>query len=311
MAKFDKLQIGNAYNKLELAKLINEPKVEKLQAGLLYCDNRNTTILFITLDKSKRKKQLHYNDFFNGEYFEWDSQNKQSFENNRIQDIFNKKVDVHLMTRVSDKVKNKTQPFIYCGELQYHSHDRNSNKPVHITFRNLDFQHNTQNSFLRQLYDWKPGTVGGEISFNSDYKKHLREERKSQYKKPDSTQRKGLVTSRVGQGYYRDLLLEKWNFKCAVTGVNIPKILIASHIVPWKDATEEERLDPENGILLSPNYDALFDKHLISFSDTGNLLISNSIKLENLSNLGIDLDAKINVNTEMIPFLKRHRSLLI
>lgn len=80
---------------------------------------------------------------------------------------------------------------------------------------------------------------------------------------PNETERTGLVTSRVGQGQYRQDLIRKWGGKCAVTGFDKLELLIASHIVPWKDSTNIERLDVENGILLSPNLDALFDQHLM------------------------------------------------
>ena len=84
---------------------------------------------------------------------------------------------------------------------------------------------------------------------------------------PETTERVGLVLSRVGQGYFRKQLIDRWNGKCAVSGCSISKILIASHIVPWSEANDKERLDVDNGILLSPTLDALFDKHLISFKD--------------------------------------------
>ena len=56
------------------------------------------------------------------------------------------------------------------------------------------------------------------------------------YNLPNKTERKGLVTTRVGQGIYRKMILQKWDDKCGVTGCNIKKILISSHIVPWKDS---------------------------------------------------------------------------
>ena len=128
----------------------------------------------------------------------------------------------------------------------------------------------------------------------------------ARYKKPNTTERKGLVTSRVGQGSYRRELLNKFQNKCAVTGAELKEILIASHIVPWKDSSDEERRDVNNGILLSPNYDALFDKHLISFDDSGSIIISSKIK--NLVNvLGIDLNAKVKVDDEMKNYLTKHR----
>ena len=126
------------------------------------------------------------------------------------------------------------------------------------------------------------------------------------YEKPNITERKGLITSRVGQGVYRRELLNKFQNKCAVTGVELKEVLIASHIVPWRDSNDKERRDVNNGILLSPTYDALFDKHLISFDDFGRIIISSKIK--NLANvLGIDLNAQIKVDDEMKNYLSRHR----
>jgi len=126
--------------------------------------------------------------------------------------------------------------------------------------------------------------------------------------KPNRTERKGLVTSRVGQNWYRVKLLEKWGNKCAVTGVSSTGILIASHIVAWKDSNEKERLDPENGILLSPDLDALFDKHLISFEDSGRIILSKTFSMENFTILGINLRMKLSkITSGMKPYLNRHR----
>jgi predicted restriction endonuclease len=135
-----------------------------------------------------------------------------------------------------------------------------------------------------------------------------RPERK--YIKPSTTSRKGLVTSRVGQGWYRQAVRQKFKDQCAVTDASNSQILIASHIVPWRDATDEERLDENNGILLSPNYDALFDRHLISFEDDGSLIVSNKITETDLDALGIGNSHKCKVHEGMLPYLKRHRKAL-
>ncbi|MBV6440931.1 MAG: hypothetical protein EPGJADBJ_02607 [Saprospiraceae bacterium] len=126
--------------------------------------------------------------------------------------------------------------------------------------------------------------------------------------KPNETERNGLVNSRVGQGWYRLNILSRWDNKCAVTGCNIPNILIASHIVPWNQATDEERLDIENGILLAPHIDALFDKHLISFNDDGKIIISHRIIPELHSILCINSEMKIyDLSEKNKEYLKRHR----
>ena len=125
--------------------------------------------------------------------------------------------------------------------------------------------------------------------------------------KPSTTERKGLVTSRVGQGYYRQEILQRFERKCAVTGVNSEELLIASHIVPWRDSNEFERLDVNNGILLSPTFDALFDKHLISFEDDGQIVLSGDSSLNLFSALGVSGNEKIKVFEGMKPYLLRHR----
>jgi putative restriction endonuclease len=64
---------------------------------------------------------------------------------------------------------------------------------------------------------------------------------------------------------------------CAITNVDVPEILKASHIKPWKDSNDFERLDPNNGILLIPNLDSLFDSGFITFKNDGQILISSNI----------------------------------
>ena len=107
-----------------------------------------------------------------------------------------------------------------------------------------------------------------------------------------------MITSRVGQGWYRKALLERWNFRCAVTQCDVTDVLIASHIVPWKDSTNEERLDIDNGILLSPNFDALFDRHLITFDDNGRILVSDKLSKDTIAQLGIIGTERINSLSE-------------
>jgi len=128
---------------------------------------------------------------------------------------------------------------------------------------------------------------------------------------PNETERTGLVTSRVGQGAYRKSILFRWEFKCAVTNYSKKEILIASHIVPWKGSTNEERLDVDNGILLSPTYDALFDQHLISFENNGKIILSENLLKTNYSSIGITGKESIrNLSSSNMPYLERHRQRL-
>jgi len=83
--------------------------------------------------------------------------------------------------------------------------------------------------------------------------------------------------TRVGQDYFRKMVLANYENKCCVTGLNVPQTLRASHIVAWAD-DKANRMNPENGLCLSATYDAAFDKHLISFDDDYRMIISKEIK---------------------------------
>lgn len=128
------------------------------------------------------------------------------------------------------------------------------------------------------------------------------------FKIPNQTERKGLVTSRVGQGAYRKSILHRWEYKCAVTGFEKLEILIASHIVPWAESTNDERLDIHNGILLSPTYDALFDKHLISFENSGKIILSDTIELQAYKKIGVNGQENVkNLSLHNFDYLQKHR----
>ena len=87
-------------------------------------------------------------------------------------------------------------------------------------------------------------------------------------------------------------------------------LLIASHIKPWSESSNKEKLDRYNGLLLLPNYDKLFDKHLISFDDDGKIIISSQIKEEEYKVLGISANDKLfKILPENKPYLKIHREI--
>lgn len=121
------------------------------------------------------------------------------------------------------------------------------------------------------------------------------------------TTKSQLVKSRRGQGIFKtNVRLNET--KCRVTGVTDPKHLIASHIKPWCESNDEEKLNGCNGLLLAPHIDHLFDRGLISFSNNGDLLISSKMDSKVLSAWGIS--PGINVGSfkpEQIPFLNYHR----
>lgn len=88
---------------------------------------------------------------------------------------------------------------------------------------------------------------------------------------------KALVKVRLGQSYFRKMVLTNFGFKCCVTGLDVPQTLRASHIVSWA-SDKVNRMNPENGLCLSATYDAAFDQHLISFDDDYRMILSKYIK---------------------------------
>ena len=118
---------------------------------------------------------------------------------------------------------------MYCGELKYFSHEEKTSYPVHLIFQSLDYDDETLNDNLLNLYTWSPINVGKETSNVTNLSSNISNERKRNYKKPSKTERKGLVTSRVGQGWYRREILKRWGGECSVTGCCLDTILISSH----------------------------------------------------------------------------------
>jgi len=123
-----------------------------------------------------------------------------------------------------------------------------------------------------------------------------------------ATEKDQIIKARVGQGAFRDALLIMWKNKCCVTGCVIGPVLRASHIKPWRASDNAERLDRFNGLLLTANIDVLFDRGLISFSDSGDILRTSQISAEQLRALGCDPDAKVKLSTRHAPFLAHHRA---
>ena len=110
------------------------------------------------------------------------------------------------------------------------------------------------------------------------------------------TDRQAIVRARIGQGLFRDRV-SKIETKCRITGVENPTHLIASHCKPWRDSTNEERLNGENGLLLTPSIDHLFDRGFIGFENNGQLIISPVADRPSLRRMGIDTEKAIHVGS--------------
>ena len=124
-----------------------------------------------------------------------------------------------------------------------------------------------------------------------------------------STQREAVIQARIGQGQFRRNVASIETC-CRITKVNEPAHLRASHTKPWRSSTNDERLNGENGFLLTPTIDHLFDRGFISFENNGDLLISPVAMPVSLQRMGIPLEPRINVggfSSGQRLFLSYHR----
>lgn len=130
---------------------------------------------------------------------------------------------------------------------------------------------------------------------------------------PCKTEVERLRVERIGQDLFRKALLDFWDGRCAVTGLAEPRLLRASHIIPWADCeSDAERLNVYNGLLLAPHLDAAFDAHLISFDTEGGLLFSPSLAQETRERLHLSPTLRLTrMTAEHEQRLVMHRAQLV
>lgn len=122
-----------------------------------------------------------------------------------------------------------------------------------------------------------------------------------------TTTRMALVDARLGQGRYRRELLRRWNGACAVTGCRVGAMLRASHCKPWRHSDNRERLDSNNGLVLTANLDALFDAGLVSFDDQGRMLLAGGLSPQERDALGLPANLLRAPSRELRRYLEFHR----
>ena len=148
--------------------------------------------------------------------------------------------------------------------------------------------------------EWKKGQFNRMADIAEDIEqeaeeRHLKGEEKQQF-----------VKVRVNQGVFRENLLKKYD-RCCLCGIKNKGLLTASHTRPWSDSTPEQKLDYNNGLLLCPNHDKLFDKGYITFDDAGNIQISESLSVCDRQRLNISPNMSIIITDNMKEYIKYHR----
>lgn len=267
MINFTNIEIGKKYERPWLAKEWGYRGYQAFSKGVFCPSKSKQIILFVTRIKQKSLEQ--YNDYISGEYLFWEGE-KGHRHDERIANSSSNGDVIHLFYR-----EIHHSPFEYRGVVTLVKTATVPGKPMQFVFRLIH-----------------------DLSAQDDILTHQKE-----IVRLSATERQAITKARVGQGMFRQQLLEMWQ-GCAVTDIRLQNVLRASHIKPWRFSNNSERLDPYNGLLLLPQYDQLFDKGLISFDDRGTLIRSRAIKRLEPRKLGID------VNDRLRALSKQHRSFL-
>ena len=176
----------------------------------------------------------------------------------------------------------------------------------------LKRQERTVYTSKKSLSDFRAGLNKFLAFVNSDYHKRMEDSILTEIKAVENdnnikaTEKDSIVKSRIGQGIFRNELIAYWH-GCAISQCPFTWMLIASHIKPWRDADNQERLDTYNGLLLLPNYDKLFDLGYISFTQTGKIMYSRLLDKFDREAIGLTSDLHlVKLENQHLKYLKYH-----
>ncbi|MEJ2882275.1 HNH endonuclease [Pedobacter sp. GR22-6] len=267
---FQKLVVGKQYDRPELAIMWGYKGHQALSRGVVTPVKSNVVMLFVT--KKKQASLPQYSDYIIDDFLYWDSESKGG-NNLRIINAKSNGDEVYLFYRAKHH-----QPFIFKGRVEFIEVLDHVNLPHQFLFKVLGEIKATEELIFEPIFP----------------------------ENKNKTQSRSLALSRVGQGKFRTALFKLWD-GCAVSHIDIPELLKASHIKPWKDSNDSEKLDPYNGLLLSPIFDTLFDKGFISFDDDGKILLSSAVMslCEKLNISGAEKLTKVYSSSRA--FLRFHR----
>lgn len=255
------LQIGEGYTLDYIASLLNRKANALSRRGVYRNTGSDCFVIFVNLKKKQDATQYQDHFFDSSSILCWEGQTTVRMAESSFASGHDCHVFIHNVTKT---------PYTYYGRA--------------IPIREQINPPGTPSRFVLFLPEY------------AEYKKapqNLRENLSDvfydEYIGP--TEKQNIQTIRTRQSDYRKKVLSLWNGQCAVTGVDEKEWLIASHIKPWRESTDWERIDPKNSLLLSPNYDKLFDRGVISFNPSnGKIILPEKMDARfwrNLDRLGI------------------------
>ena len=176
----------------------------------------------------------------------------------------------------------------------------------------LKRQRRTVYTSKKSLSDFRASLNKFLAFINSDYHKRIADSIVSEINAVENdntikaTEKDSIVKSRIGQGVFRKGLIDYWH-GCAISRCPLTWMLVASHIKPWREADNQERLDNYNGLLLLPNYDKLFDLGYISFNQTGKIMCSRLLNKFDRETIGLTDDLHlVKFEEQHLKYLKYH-----
>lgn len=240
---FKSLEFGKTYDRPFLAKLWGYRSFHALSKGVVTPVGTNYIIFFVTKDKQEALTQ--YNDYIDGSMLFWEGEEKHSSDR-RVIEAGKNSDEIHLFYREVHHT-----PFVYFGKISLNDYQVRENTPSEFVF--------------------KIESLSTELDAFKEVREHAAE-----YKTLAITEQEQIVVSRLGQGNFRRNVIRLWG-SCSVTGLQNVSLLRASHIKPWKNSDNNERLTPYNGLLLIPDYDFLFDRGYITFKNNGDIVVSQRL----------------------------------
>ena len=277
------LKIGEAYDRPKLAPLWGLAGYQGISRGVFTPARSNLIFLFVT--RIKQTCLTQYRDFLCENILQWEGE-AQHANDIRIANASINGDEIHLFYRELHHTA-----FTYHGRIILVSFISRDTSPSEFAFevisRAVPFQVQEPSLTKEEDADY---SVASASTLNSIDKRILSK------------------TRGIAQTFFRSNLLKLWDGACSVTGVSDPRVLRASHIKPWKDSSSEEKLDRNNGLLLIPDLDVLFDEGLITFQKDGTMRQSPSFGLADQRKMRIDRSFSLrHVTDEMQPYLEYHR----
>ena len=207
----------------------------------------------------------------------------------------------------------------YVTRMKFLAHDYSldetlTKEKIDEILRQEDFKRQERSVYTskKSLSDFRAGLNKFLAFINSDYHKRIADSIITEIKAVENdntikmTEKDSIVKSRIGQGIFRKGLIEYWH-GCAISQCPLTWMLIASHIKPWRDADNQERLDPYNGLLLLPNYDKLFDLGYISFISKGKIMYSRLVDKFDRETIGLTNNLHlVKLEEQHLKYLKYH-----